>query len=219
MAYIKWLDGNNSSKRAKVIYECRSLGVRKRKTKTFPPRTPMKDIASFKRQVEQEYQMSEGINYSNLTLRDFTHKYFEMYAEVYLSPTTVRTYKGLAYSEEHGFLKYLGNVRLDKLQKLQVQEFVNMLTESGLSGKTIRNSVFCMRSIINKALQFGYISNSRGNVADNIILPKYRKKQINAYTVEESRVLLKHVNEDGDSIMKLLVTLALGTGMRRSEMS
>ena len=122
MSNIQWIDEDiPGRKRAKVMYECRTAnGERKRKSKTFKAGTPLREIKAFQRKVEQEYETSEGIDYTKRTLNDFLKEYFEMYGQ-FLSPATIRNYQQMAYSEPHGIAVNLGKTELSKLSTAMIQ--------------------------------------------------------------------------------------------------
>ena len=69
-----------------------------------------------------------------------------------------------------------------------------------------------------KAMQLHYISISYNFVGD-VITPKIVKKQIQSYNEDEVKKLFELVDKDASSNVKLLIYLAITTGMRRSEIN
>ena len=218
MACIQVLDEGTSKERYKVSYEIKTLdGSRKRKAKTFKHGVSKREVLKFKRKVEEEYDVSQGIDFScvNKTLKDFIDFYFENYA-FSLSPSTLNAYKNCCYSEERGIIKSLGNMKLSKLSTRDIQGYVTELIQAGLSPKTIRNHIYILSAIINKAMVCNWIE-KQYNICDNVVLPKNTPRKIDSLTMEEVRQLFKVVDEEDNFLLKLQVYIALLTGARRSE--
>lgn len=55
-----------------------------------------------------------------------------------LSPTTQSNYIQMAYNKKNGFLEFLGNIQLEKLNVIHLQRYVDFLVDSGLSAKTVK---------------------------------------------------------------------------------
>lgn len=221
MASITFLDGSSSSKsRIKVTYDVRDVsGIRKRKSHTFPPGTPKREIYAFKRKVESEYENSEGIDYSKeaITIDEFLGEYFETYS-AQLAKSTLYSYKQMAYGK-NGISKSLGSVRLKKLNTIMIQRYANsLLEEKKLSIKTVKNHINFLNVVIERAIDLKYVTQPY-NVVSKVILPPCRQKQVESYTVEEVQKLLNLVNEDASEELRLAVHIAVYTGMRKSEIS
>lgn len=219
MAHIVVIDEGTKQQRYKVMYEVRTInGIRKRKSKTFPENTNMKEIKAFVRTVEKQYEEDMvGLNYERISFREF----FEIYKKSYmknLSPTTQSNYIQMAYNKKNGFLEFLGNIQLEKLNVIHLQRYVDFLVDSGLSAKTVKNRMMCIHGVIDKAMQLHYITMTY-NYAGDVITPKIVKKQIQSYNEDEVKKLLELVDKDACDNVKLLIYLAVTTGMRRSEMN
>ena len=219
MAHIVVIDQGTKQQRYKVMYEVRAInGARKRKSKTFPENTNMKEIKAFVRTVEKQYEEDMvGLNYERISFREF----FEIYKKSYmknLSPTTQSNYIQMAYNKKNGFLEFLGNIQLEKLNVIHLQRYVDFLVASGLSAKTVKNRMMCIHGVIDKAMQLHYITMTYNFVGD-VITPKIVKKQIQSYNEDEVKKLLELVDKDACGNVKLLIYLAVTTGMRRSEMN
>lgn len=219
MAHIVVIDEGTKQQRYKVMYEVRTInGTRKRKSKTFPENTNMKEIKAFVRTVEKQYEEDMvGLNYERISFREF----FEIYKKSYmknLSPTTQSNYIQMAYNKKNGFLEFLGNIQLEKLNVIHLQRYVDFLVDSGLSAKTVKNRMMCIHGVIDKAMQLHYITMTYNFVGD-VITPKIVKKQIQSYNEDEVKKLLELVDKDACDNVKLLIYLAVTTGMRRSEMN
>ena len=219
MAHIVVIDEGTKHQRYKVMYEVRAInGARKRKSKTFPENANMKEIKAFVRTVEKQYEDDDvGLNYDRLSFRQFFKIYEDSYMK-HLSPTTSSNYMQMAYNKKNGFLEFLGDIQLSKLNAIHLQRYVDFLVDSGLSAKTVKNRIMCIHGVIDKAMQLHYINKSYNFVGD-VIAPKIVKKQIQSYNEDEVKKLLELVDKDACDNVKLLIYLAVTTGMRRSEMN
>lgn len=220
MAHIVVIDAGTKHQRYKVMYEVRAIsGARKRKSKTFPENANMKEIKAFVRTVEKQYEDDDvGLNYDRLSFRQFFKIYEDSYMMKHLSPTTSSNYMQMAYNKKNGFLEFLGDIQLSKLNAIHLQRYVDFLVDSGLSAKTVKNRIMCIHGVIDKAMQLHYINKSYNFVGD-VIAPKIVKKQIQSYNEDEVKKLLELVDKDACDNVKLLIYLAVTTGMRRSEMA
>lgn len=219
MSNIQWIDEDiPNKKRAKVMYECRTAnGERKRKSKTFKTGTPLREIRAFQRKVEQEYETSEGIDYTKRSLKDFLKEYFEIYGQ-FLSPATIRNYQQMAFSEPHGIAANLGKTELSKLSTAMIQRYVDYLMKEGLSAKTIKNHVGMLHAVYDKAMKLNYVPQEY-NIVSRVERPKVRHKKVESYSVEEIRKLLELADNYAGEELRLEIYLAVGTGARRSEMA
>ena len=217
MANIQWIDANNPKrKRAKVSWECRTLsGERKRRSHTFPVGTKLKEIQDFKRKVETDFENGQAMDFTKRTLAEFVDEYLVM-KEKFLSPSTVVSYKQALFAQKNGILAHLGKIELQKLTTAHIQKYVNYLMAEGLSAKTIKNSVMILSAIYDKAMKLNYVQ-AGVNITRNLDLPKVQKKAIDSYTEEELKILLSLADQLSDEMLKLAVYIAVGTGMRRSE--
>lgn len=161
MAHIVVIDEGTKHQRYKVMYEVRAInGARKRKSKTFPENANMKEIKAFVRTVEKQYEDDDvGLNYDRLSFRQFFKIYGDSYMK-HLSPTTSSNYMQMAYNKKNGFLEFLGDIQLSKLNAIHLQRYVDFLVDSGLSAKTVKNRIMCIHGVIDKAMQLHYINNS-----------------------------------------------------------
>jgi len=219
LANIITLDADiPSKKRYKVTYELRDIsGDRKRKSKTFPSGTSLKEVQAFKRKMEQEYEDSEPTDYSKRTLESFIGEYFELYSDS-LSPSTTDGYRRLAYTQEHGIITHLGHYELSQITTRTLQEYVRYLNSEGLSAKTVKNYVSFLHTLYDKALKLHYVTKGY-NIVSDVELPRNRKKKVQSYSIDEIRKLLRIIDRDGNDEFKLEVYIAVLTGCRRSEMS
>lgn len=125
-----------------------------------------------------------------------------------VKPRTVDSYK----STIRNYLKpALGAVKLQAVQTPQIQKFINGLTKSGLSPKTVKNIHGVLHSAMQQAVEVGYI---RFNPTAGCKLPKIEKAEIKPLDDEAISDFMKAIH--GHKYENVyLVTLF--TGMREGE--
>lgn len=125
-----------------------------------------------------------------------------------MKPRTVDSYK----STVRNYLKpALGAVKLQAVQMPQIQKFINGLTKSGLSPKTVKNIHGALHSAMQQAVEVGYI---RFNPTAGCKLPKIEKAEIKPLDDEAISDFMKAIH--GHKYENVyLVTLY--TGMREGE--
>lgn len=81
MASIRIIDEGSKNQRYQVTYEIKinDLGVRKRRSKTFPAGTSIKDVRAFCRKMEDAYLQASGVDleYMNITVQEFIPIFLE----------------------------------------------------------------------------------------------------------------------------------------------
>lgn len=211
---------NKQGTHYKAIYDLPPLldGKRRRTSKTFPVGTNLSVVKQFL--AEKELEHSRGGNLSedyNLTFTQFADMYFETYTQ-FLSPSTLVNYKR-AYNnwKPHGLKNYFGNVKLRKITSRNIQEYVNFLSSS-VSPKTSKNYIMLLSVLFKTAIQLNIIEKGSNPTID-IIKPKQHRKQVEAYNMQEFRLLLHLAETDSNPDIKLIIFLAVLSGIRRGEMA
>lgn len=153
-------------------------------------------------------------NQSSITFTEMAQMFLDKYAKNNLSDTTVINYK---CQLNKYILDNIGTYKLSKLKKLHIQDFANKLYEEyNLSSKTIKNYINLISSILEKAIEWGYIST---NVANNVNIPKnYNKpkKEQEIYNNEEIKLLFEALKNEEEPF-KTMVYISFYTGARRGE--
>ena len=219
MAHTIILDADDETKkRTKICWEVRDIsGRRRRKSKTFKPGTPQREIRKFINQVELEYANDLlGRDYTKRTLGEWAEQYLELFTHN-LSPTTISNHRQMISSPKHGIVANLGEIRLDKLSTLDCQRYCQYLINEGLSSRTVRNYMTFLHTLLAKAQKIGYLAKS--NVVDAVELPKKTRTKIEVYTPEEINKILSRIRECGSELLLTQTYILIYTGMRRSEAS
>lgn len=187
-------------------------GKRRRHYKTIYAKT--------EREAEKELsrffiQCEEGdINPASLTtvgqLYDY---YFKEYAKRFLKKSTQESTRAAA---ENWILPLLGNKKLSRLKKVEVQQWINNLADQDKSPKTIRNYYSVLRSMLDYAKDMELIVH---NPAEGCKLPKLNKKESRSYNVEQLAKILDGLEEiPGDKLAyKCGILLSIFGGFRKGE--
>lgn len=193
-------------------------GKRRKTTKTFPVGTKLSEVKEFLAQKELERKRGSELSLEyDLTFDELAKMYFDTYTQ-FLSPTTQKYYLS-AYnnSKPYGLKNYFGNAKVRNIKGRHIQEYVNTLC-SYISPKSIKNYMMLLRTIFDIAVQEKIIQREANPMLNKINKPKQIKKPVEAYNLEEFNLILKLADEDINPTIKLIMNLALLTGIRRGEL-
>jgi len=205
-------------KRYKLVYEMKSKAGRKRKSKTFPVGTTLREVQAYKRKVEDQFERSEGIYYCKKTVAQMVEIFMEMYGSN-LSPSTYRSYTSSFYAKPFGIVEQLGSLEFQKVRLSHVQEYCNFLDSAGKSIKTIKNRVMLIHTLFDKMRKLGYLERDAINPAEDVEFPRKKSQKKEPYDFDEIHMMLRLVEEYGNPFLTLEVWLGLYCGLRRSEMA
>lgn len=162
-----------------------------------------------------EIEKGQYSKQSNIIFVDFAQLFIDKHVEPNLSPTTLTDYKTRLNKY---ILNDFGQMKLNKIKKIHVQEFANKLVrEYDLSSKATKNYIKLMSSIFNKAVEWDYLQN---NVADKISIPKNikkLKKKVVLYSYEEIQLFLNALKKCEDKELQMAIYSSLIIGARRGE--
>lgn len=110
----------------------------------------------------------------------------------------------------------LGSKKVSKLKRLDVQKFVNHLSDNGLSPKTIRNYYSVLKTMMEFAVKMEIVDDTP---CQHITLPKKEDKEAEYYSVEEMASFLDALEKlpDEELVFKAAAYIALFGGLRKSE--
>lgn len=178
----------------------------KRKYITFSAKTQQEALAKL-REAQQNIINGTYATPSKLTVAEWLDIYFSEYT-LNIKPSTANVYN---YTKEKYIKPQLGNIRLQALTPAHVQKYINNLSKSNLSPKSVKNCAGLLHCALQKAVQLNYISS---NPAHGCVLPKVTHKPITALSAEEMKLFLNGIQGNRfESIYKLF----LFSGMRESE--
>ena len=139
-------------------------------------------------------------------------EFLDQWLEEVVKPNVRRwTYVGYEVNVRLHIKPALGQLRLDQLTPLDVQRWMNLKVQEGLSPKTVRHLRATLRAALNQAIRWGMLGR---NVAMLVDPPKARRYEIRPLNPEEARRFLAHIKGDR---LEALYTVALALGLRQGE--
>ena len=161
-------------------------------------------------------EIENGIYVDNnkICITEWIQKWLDVYIEPNVSPTTLSRYQGMV---KRYINPLIGHVRVQELNHLAVQSWVNSLKVSPISGKemsaaTIKHCYHVLKGAMDKAIVAGIIYRSP---CDKIMLPKGQKKQAVIFNEAQIRQLIKAAK---GTEMELIIDMELCLGLRRGEL-
>lgn len=142
------------------------------------------------------------------TVKDWAEIWLNEYTSN-LKPLTVKQYTTYINNR---IVKNMGSVKLTRLDTPIIQRFYNQLTKEGLSPVTIKNIHSILHSMLETAVEVGYMRTNPSNVCR---LPKPEKKQIKPLENADISKLLEALKGDK---YESLYTVDLFTGLRQGEL-
>ncbi|GHH96659.1 tyrosine-type recombinase/integrase [Neobacillus kokaensis] len=198
-------------------YDANGKRIRHYKTiKAKSEREAQKELAKFVTEIEK----GSYVEPSRLTLAEFADKWIEMHGTQNLAPKTLDLYMGLLNDR---IIPALGHFKLEQIKPIHLVEFYKNLkdTEIRLDGKQgplsdqyIVHHHRLLRTILQYAVKWQFLNS---NPASQVDSPKVRKKQTNVYDEKQVQALLEAVEHE-DIKYKVLINLAVSTGMRQGEL-
>lgn len=143
------------------------------------------------------------------TVSDFMAYWLYNIAKPSIKASTFANYAAIV---EKWISPLLGEQRLGKVSRENVQRFVNTLSERGLSAGTVRNIWRVLHAAMKKAREYGYLTVSP---CEGIRLPELEKKEARLLTLPEQKKLEQAAKGDKDGFA---VLLAMYTGLRVGEL-
>ena len=161
--------------------------------------------------LKSAYAMREHTKVSFIgTVREWLFYWLNDLEKPHIKPSTYASYRN---KMENHVLPALGDKRLDKVTGENIKDWVDSLTEKGLSGNSIRTIYRIFNAAIQKAVLKHCLFVSP---CQDVVLPGAEIVKINALTVTQQKNLEKHARQSKGGAA---VILALYTGMRIGEIS
>ncbi|HYE09860.1 MAG TPA: site-specific integrase, partial [Patescibacteria group bacterium] len=187
----------------------------KRKQKWFNGFKTKKQAQTELNKILSQIDNNTFVNPDKLTLADYMNQWFKDYVETKLAPKTVQGYK---YILEKHINPSLGNIPIQKLQPIQIQQCYRNKLESGRidnNGGLSTKSVIHIHRVLRKALYNAEkMQLIQRNPADFVELPKLKKYKANVYDENQVKALLGAAK---DADMYLPILLAVSLGLRLGE--
>ena len=169
------------------------------------------------RLTELLHEMDAGslVRAPDLTFGEYLKEWYQGYLR---ARVRVRTAQGYRENMDRYVIPSLGGVPLDRLAPRHIEGVESLLLrEGGVQGKGLSPSTVLhvhrvMSCALGHAVEMGLLSR---NPAERVKAPRAARYEARSLTWEEVRVLMEHI---GDPKRRMVVLLALQTGLRRSEL-
>ncbi|ETT53153.1 integrase [Paenibacillus sp. FSL R7-269] len=167
-----------------------------------------------------EVEAGEYIAPEKMLFSAFVEEWEKKYAVKHLEVTTLNTYKRCLKKR---ILPTFGDYRLDQVKPIHILNYLDSLEQDGSrldgkQGKLSSGSVFMMyrilKNIFSRAVEWRIIKN---NPVADVTRPRVKHKETKVYTKEEIHQLFE-VLQNEPFHWRMMITLALTTGMRRGEL-
>src|SRR5262249_58389125 len=155
-----------------------------------------------------ELQSGASIDPNKVALRQFLDRFETDWIATHVSPHSRERY---GYVLNH-VRQHLGDKPLQKVRPADLAGFYATLAREGLAPRTIRLIHTVLHRALGQAKIWGVI---RDNPADLAKPPKMPDQETSMLQPDQAAALLERLRGNP---LHLLVSLALGTGMRRNEM-
>jgi integrase len=143
------------------------------------------------------------------TVATFLTRWLAEVVEPSVRPKTYASYESLCRVH---LIPALGRHRLSKLEPVDVQQFLTVMTNAGLSPRSVAYCRAVLRRALGQALKWGLLAR---NVATLVDPPRAHRTEIQPLTPAEVRVLLGGLHEDR---LEALYTTAIALGLRQGEL-
>lgn len=164
----------------------------------------------FIREIEKGYYVTD----SKISVAEWVDTWLEVYIIPNVSPTTLSRYQGMI---KRYIKPMLGSIQVQQLTTLAVQNWVNRLKISPVSGRemsaaTIKHAYHVLKGSMDKAVLANIIPKTP---CTGIMLPKGQKKPPVIYDEGQIRQLIAAAK---GTEMELVVEIELCLGLRRGEL-
>lgn len=147
---------------------------------------------------------------SQHTVASWIDFWLKTYKKDYVKRTTYDMYYGV---NERFITPQFGKYKLDKLNTIMIQQFINNLHNQKLSVSYIKKIYLTLNQALQKAVDLKIIS---VNPCVSIELPKAAKQKAVAFSSQEQKIFLKECT--GKNTYENLFIFGFNTGMRIGEM-
>ena len=170
-----------------------------------------------RRLTEILHEMDAGslVRPPDLTFGEFLEEWYRDYV---CASVRARTAEGYRESMDRYVVPSLGGVPLDRLTPRHIQAMESSLLRGdgagrrGLSAATVMQAHRVVSGALGHAVRMGVLS---GNPSQAVKPPRVPRYEARSLTWEEVRTLMGHIEDPG---RRMVVLLALQTGLRRSEL-
>lgn len=164
-------------------------------------------LAQFITEIETGTYFKEN----KITFSHFAKRWREKYAKKHLEINTIINYDSFL---NQYIIPVFGHVPLEKINHLQIMDFMDKLIDKKLENSTINKIIQKLKTMLDLAVDWKLIKESP---AKNIKNLKEEKEEVEVYTNEEVKRLFRALDDEQPKY-RVLIKLAIATGMRRGEL-
>lgn len=165
-------------------------------------------------EIKKSVKYGDYVKTCSMTFEELTDRYFEDYVIPNLSVKTISSYKQLS-KRINGIL---GQYLIKNINPLTLSDLYKKLRLSDDGRLITNNTLLHYYNFINGVLKFGVsMQLITSNPNERIRRPKIVKNEIEIYTPDEVKKLLKCLEKENIKYQAIIV-LALDSGCRRSEL-
>jgi len=146
-------------------------------------------------------------NTDKVTFGQFAKRWLVEVASVRMKPTGLREYKALFHRH---VLPFLGNQLIDHISPEDIQQYVHLKIEAGLSPRSVRNHLAVIRAVLTTAERWGVVET---NVAMKVASPREQRVEQRFLSPSEMKAVL----DATAASWRLLTALPMYTGARKGE--
>ena len=190
---------------AKLIVNIGSGKTRKRRTKKVTY-SGKRELNNLYREFEAECKHAPS---SKITVNELVDSYIKHKELLGAKATTIKGYKSAAKRVNSRF----AGISAGNLIAYQIEDFIAEMANSGLSAKTIINTISILNSAYDRAVRTGQLAS---NPCQYVTMPKKKKPEIITFSNEELVTFWNKLSEERLDY-KVGYELCLFCGMRRSE--
>ena len=164
--------------------------------------------------IKSYYHKSKQIKINDMTFKEYSDVFLENYCKPNIEKITQKGYEYYL----RAILPLIGNKKLDKITPFMLDTMYQKIKKGQrgkeLSAKTMLHYYNLMSLMFKQAKKWKFIAI---NPNEDAVKPKLVKNKRNFYNEEQVRVLLNCLEKE-DIKVKTIITLALVSGVRRSEL-
>ena len=190
---------------AAITVEQKPDGTRKRLSIYARTR---KEVAERLATILDEQRQGTFIMPDQETVSEYMWRWLEHAKQNRLRRSTYVSYESIVRVH---IVPALGRLRLQQLQPMQVQAFLDALCAQRLAPATVLRIYAVLRRALGQAYRWGLVAR---NVADQVEPPRGKAERMQALTPDQAADLLRAVRGDR---MEAYYTVALTLGLRRGE--
>ncbi len=149
-----------------------------------------------------------------ITLKEYSDRWLEQYAEMHLKPSTVASYRQLL---RLFVLPKFGQMKLKSIERDQIKSWLADMSHQSLSKNTLRLMLATLRVILNHAIEDHLIDRNPADKLGRFAKTDKPKREASAMTREEAQQFLQAVLELSPAYYPLFL-VSLRAGLRRGEL-